>query len=67
MRQFYRVPISGGTPELITELRDLDLTGYSDGSGYPDNSWFGLEPNDNPLLLCNIGSSAIYALTLDRK
>jgi Tol biopolymer transport system component len=63
----YRVPISGGRPELITELRDLDLTGYSDGSGYPDNSWFGLDPDDNPLLLRNVGSSAIYALTLDRK
>jgi hypothetical protein len=57
----YRVPILGGKPELITELRDIDLTGYSDGT------WLGLDPEDNPLLLRNTGSSAIYALTMDRK
>jgi DNA-binding winged helix-turn-helix (wHTH) protein/Tol biopolymer transport system component len=63
----YRVPVSGGRPELIAELRDLDLTGSSDGSGYSNSSWFGLDPDDNPLLLRDVGSSAIYALTLDRK
>lgn len=63
----YRVPIPGGRPERIAELRDFDLTGYSDGGGYPDGSWFGLDPNDNPLLLRNTGSSAIYALKFDRK
>ena len=29
--------------------------------------WFGLDPDDNPLLLRDEGTDEIYALTLERK
>jgi len=29
--------------------------------------WFGLDPNDTPLLLRDAGTRDIYALTLDRR
>jgi Tol biopolymer transport system component/DNA-binding winged helix-turn-helix (wHTH) protein len=56
----YRVPVSGGKPELVADLSGFHPIG---AGGF----WFGLDPEDNPLLLRNNGASDIYALTLDRR
>jgi DNA-binding winged helix-turn-helix (wHTH) protein/Tol biopolymer transport system component len=56
----YRIRISGGTAEKIADLKD-----------WHDAGWFGrymgLDPTDAPLLLRDIGSEDIYALTLDQR
>ena len=56
----YRIPVPSGNPERIADLSDVPLVG---AFGF----WFGLDPNDRPLLLRNSGTSDIYALTLDRR
>ena len=56
----YRVPVSGGEPELVLDLKDVRQTGIW-------GSWLGLDPQDNPLLLRDAGTDEIYALTLERK
>ena len=56
----YRVPVSGGEPELVLNLKDVRQTGIW-------GSWLGLDPQDNPLLLRDAGTDEIYALTLERK
>jgi Tol biopolymer transport system component/DNA-binding winged helix-turn-helix (wHTH) protein len=56
----YRIPVSGGPPTRIADLTDFQSTG---AVGF----WFGLDPNDRPLLLRNSGTSDMYALTLDRR
>jgi DNA-binding winged helix-turn-helix (wHTH) protein/Tol biopolymer transport system component len=56
----FRVRVSGGRAEKIVDLKD-----------WHDAGWFGrymgLDPTDSPLLLRDIGSEDIYALTLDHK
>ena len=56
----FRIRISGGRAEKIVDLKD-----------WHDAGWFGrymgLDPSDAPLLLRDIGSEDIYALTLDQK
>jgi DNA-binding winged helix-turn-helix (wHTH) protein/WD40 repeat protein len=56
----FRIRISDGTAEKIADLKD-----------WHDAGWFGrymgLDPTDAPLMLRDIGSEDIYALTLDRK
>ena len=56
----FRVRPSGGKAEQIVDLKD-----------WHDAGWFGrymgLDPTDAPLLLRDIGSEDIYALTLDQK
>ena len=43
----------------------MDLTGFPHTGWMSD--WMGLDPSDAPLLLHNVGSEDLYALTLDRK
>jgi hypothetical protein len=56
----FRVRVSGGRAEKIVDLKD-----------WHDAGWFGrymgLDQTDSPLLLRDIGSEDIYALTLDHK
>jgi WD40 repeat protein len=56
----YRIHISGGKEEKIVDLKD-----------WHDAGWFGryvgLDQTNAPLLLRDIGSEDIYALTLDQK
>ena len=56
----FRVRPSGGRAEKVVDLKD-----------WHDAGWFGrymgLDPTDAPLLLRDIGSEDIYALTLDQK
>jgi Tol biopolymer transport system component len=59
-RSIFRVPVVGGRPEQVLSLNDWKLTGWCGFS-------LTLDPSDAPLLLREIGSSEIYALTLERK
>jgi Tol biopolymer transport system component/DNA-binding winged helix-turn-helix (wHTH) protein len=56
----YRIPISGGEPEKVVDLKGFVSTGYF---GF----WAGLDPEDNPLLLRDAGMREIFALTLERQ
>jgi Tol biopolymer transport system component len=56
----FRISIKGGTAEKI-----VDLKGWHDAGWW--GAWMGLDPTDAPLLLRDIGSDDIYALTLDQK
>lgn len=54
----FRVSIMGGEPEKIADLKDFQIGGWG---------WMGLDPTDAPLMLRDISSDDIYALTLDQK
>jgi len=56
----YRIAVPGGTPQRVVDLKDFNNAGAVGG-------WFGLDPDDTPLLLRDNGTNDIYALTLDRK
>jgi hypothetical protein len=54
----YRTSITGGPPELVVDLAPIRQTGWW---GF----YFGLDPDDAPLLLRNAGAYEIYALNLE--
>lgn len=55
----YRVPFQGGKAELVFDLPvDFRGTGWL---GF----WMSLDPTDAPLLLRDVGTDEIYALSLD--
>jgi Tol biopolymer transport system component len=56
----YRVRVRGGEPERVVDLNDWHMTGHF-------SFWMGLDPTDAPLLLRDIGTNDIYALTLEEK
>jgi Tol biopolymer transport system component/DNA-binding winged helix-turn-helix (wHTH) protein len=56
----FRVRLSGGKPVLVADLKNWHAAGFFD-------VWMGLDPTDAPLMLRDIGSNDIYALTLDEK
>jgi Tol biopolymer transport system component/DNA-binding winged helix-turn-helix (wHTH) protein len=56
----FRTAIDGGKTERILDLKDLHLAGYQ------GSSW-SLDPTNAPILLRDIGSDDIYALTMERK
>ena len=56
----FRISIRGGEAEKIADLKDFHIGGWW-------GTWMGLDPTDAPLLLRDISSSDIYALTLDQK
>jgi Tol biopolymer transport system component len=56
----FRISATGGDAKRITDLKGVPYTGYY-------TVWLGLDPTDAPLLLRDIGSSDIYALTLKEK
>jgi eukaryotic-like serine/threonine-protein kinase len=60
-RGVYRIRLKGGEPEKIVDLKNWPISG-----GWV-NGWLGLDSTDAPLLLRDIGSSDIYALTLEEK
>jgi eukaryotic-like serine/threonine-protein kinase len=55
-----RISVPDGKQERVVDLTGTYLTG---ATGF----WFGLDPNDVPLLLRDNGSSDIYALSLDSR
>ncbi|HEX4008275.1 MAG TPA: protein kinase [Acidobacteriaceae bacterium] len=56
----YRLRVSGGVPERLVDLQSVPFTGFF-------GIWMGLDANDNPMLLRNVGTDDIYALTLGRQ
>jgi hypothetical protein len=55
----FRIPVSGGPPERIADLNGIHLGGWWD--------WMALDSTDAPLVLRDIGSDDMYALTLETK
>ena len=49
-----------GNAERVVDLKGFRFTG---SVGY----WFGLDPADTPMLIRDVGTDDIYALTLDKK
>ena len=56
----YRIRPSGGDVERVVDLKDYRYTGVY-------TFFFGLDPEDTPLLLRDTGIDDIFALTLDRR
>lgn len=59
-RGVYRIRATGGKAERVVDLKDWHITGYY-------TFWMALDPTDTPLLLRDVGSDDIYALTLEEK
>ena len=55
----FRVSVQSGKEEKVVDLDKYQFTGWF-------GVWFGLDPDDAPLLLHNAGSEDLYALTLER-
>jgi Tol biopolymer transport system component/DNA-binding winged helix-turn-helix (wHTH) protein len=55
----YRVSVKGGAPERVVDLKGFHHTGLV-------SVWMGLDPIDTPMLLRDVGTDDIYALTLDQ-
>ena len=56
----FRVRASGGDAERVVDLKGFRYTGAF-------TLWFGLDPTDTPMLIRDVGTDDIYALTLERK
>jgi Tol biopolymer transport system component/DNA-binding winged helix-turn-helix (wHTH) protein len=56
----FRLRISGGNAERIVDLKGFRFTG---SVGF----WFGLDPADTPMLIRDMGTDDIYALTLEQE
>jgi len=56
----YRVRVSDGLEERVADLKGFRATGAAGG-------WFGLDPDDTPMLIRDVGTADIYALTLEEK
>ena len=54
----FKIPVTGGKPERIADLREGHLTGFVGFS-------MSLDPTDVPLVLRDVGSDDIYVLTLE--
>ncbi|KAA6457294.1 hypothetical protein DYQ86_23510 [Acidobacteria bacterium AB60] len=58
-REIVRIPLKGGTPEVMVKLNDYRTTG-------PSPNWFALTPQDEILVLHDSsGTGEIYALSWD--
>jgi Tol biopolymer transport system component/predicted Ser/Thr protein kinase len=55
----FRVKVSSHKVEQLVSLKDFRLAGGLIGA------WFGLAPDDSPLLVRNVGTQEIYALDWD--
>ncbi|WP_348264641.1 winged helix-turn-helix domain-containing protein [Telmatobacter sp. DSM 110680] len=56
----YRVRVSGADAERVVDLKGFRSTGVF-------THWMGLDAEDTPLVLHEVGTSDIYALTLETK
>jgi Tol biopolymer transport system component len=56
----FRVRVSGGNAERVVDLKGFRYTGAF-------TLWMGLDPTDTPMLIRDIGTYDIYALTLEQK
>jgi hypothetical protein len=55
-----KIPISSGKPELVMDLKDFPFTGTF-------GMWMGLDPFDALILLRDVGTTDVFALTLEQK
>ena len=55
-----RIPITGGKAKVVVDLKGFLFTGAL-------GLWFGLDPTDTPLLLRDVSTTDVYALTLEEK
>jgi Tol biopolymer transport system component/DNA-binding winged helix-turn-helix (wHTH) protein len=55
----YRMFLANGEPEQV-----VDLKGFRDAGMF--GQWFGLDPEDTPLQLRDVGSDELYSLSLAR-
>ena len=56
----FRIHVPDGAVERILSVKNFHYTGTL-------GSWLGLDPNDSPLMLRDIGTHDIYALTLEER
>ena len=56
----FRILVKGGVAEKIVDLKNWHDAGW-------DGKYMGLDPTDAPLLLRDISSADIYALTLEER
>jgi len=56
----FRVKPTGGAPERVVDLKGFRFTSYYNG-------WVGLDPDDAPMVLRDIGDDNIYSLNLEWK
>ena len=56
----FRARVSGGDAERVVDLKGFRYTGAF-------TRWMGLDPTDTPMLLRDVGTDDIYALTLETK
>jgi hypothetical protein len=55
----YRIRAKGGKAEKVVDLKNWHMAGWT--------GWTTLDATDAPLVLRDIGSTYIYALTLEQK
>jgi Tol biopolymer transport system component len=55
-----RIPATGGEARLVVSLKDFRYTGAG-------SLWFGLDTTDAPLMLRDVSTTDVYALTLEEK
>jgi hypothetical protein len=55
-----RIPVTGGEAKMVVDLKGFPLTGTL-------GLWLGLDPTDAPLMLRDVSTSDVYALTLEEK
>jgi eukaryotic-like serine/threonine-protein kinase len=55
-----RIPVTGGEAKVVVGLKGFPYTGTF-------RVWFGLDPDDTPLMLRDVSISDVYALTLEGK
>ena len=55
-----RIPAAGGEAKVVVDLKGFPLTGTL-------GLWLGLDPTDVPLMLRDVSTSDVYALTLEEK
>jgi Tol biopolymer transport system component len=56
----FRVPVSGGNAKRVVDLKGFRYTGRY-------TIWMGLDPTDTPMLIRDVGTDDIYALSLEQK
>jgi Tol biopolymer transport system component len=59
-RAILRIPITGGEARVVVSLKDFPFSGTF-------GEWFGLDPSDAPLMLRDVSTTDVYALTLEQK
>jgi serine/threonine protein kinase/Tol biopolymer transport system component len=56
----FRIPVTGGKEERVVNLNNLHVTGYL-------GVYMSLDPSDAPLVMRDVGSDDLYALTFEEK